>query len=100
MQKNVSNKQKLLQQHNENELVQKELNMLEDDAEVYKLIGPTLLLQDVAESRANVQKRLQWISDEMKRLDAAIKGQEKSMETKKGEIQELQQKVQAQKAQS
>lgn len=36
---------KLMAQHNENEMVLKELKMLEDDAKVFKLVGPVLLSQ-------------------------------------------------------
>jgi prefoldin beta subunit len=56
---------KLLGQYNENDMVLKELNMLEDDSTVYKLVGPVLLTQDLDEARSNVEKRLQYIGDEM-----------------------------------
>jgi len=32
-------------QYNENDMVLKELNLLEEDANVYKLVGPVLLTQ-------------------------------------------------------
>ena len=56
---------KLTQQENENELVLKELKLLEEDACVYKLIGPVLIKQDLDEARSTVEKRLQFIGDEM-----------------------------------
>lgn len=39
--------------------------MLEDDANVYKLIGPVLVKQDLAEANANVRKRMEYISAEL-----------------------------------
>ena len=39
--------------------------MLEDDANVYKLIGPVLVKQDLAEANANVRKRIEYISAEL-----------------------------------
>lgn len=42
-----------------------ELDILEPDAVVYKLIGPTLIRQDVSEAKQTVEKRLDYISREM-----------------------------------
>jgi hypothetical protein len=56
---------KLAQQENENELVLSELKLLGDDSSVYKLVGPALIKQDLDEARSNVEKRLQFIGDEM-----------------------------------
>lgn len=39
--------------------------MLEEDATVYKLIGPVLVKQDLAEARQNVDKRIAYIKTEM-----------------------------------
>ncbi|KAG5385113.1 hypothetical protein IGI04_036583 [Brassica rapa subsp. trilocularis] len=49
----------------ENELVLKELDLLEEEANVYKLIGPVLVKQDLAEANANVRKRIEYISAEL-----------------------------------
>ena len=38
---------------------------MEDGTNIYKLIGPTLLLQDKVESLSNVNKRIQYISGEL-----------------------------------
>ena len=38
-----------------------ELERLEDDANVYKLIGPVLIKQDLVEAKSNVEKRLEFI---------------------------------------
>ena len=42
-----------------------ELDLLKDDANVYKLIGPVLVKQDLAEANANVRKRIDYISAEL-----------------------------------
>ncbi len=41
-----------------------ELERLEADAAVYKLMGPVLVKQDLVEARANVGKRLEYINAE------------------------------------
>lgn len=43
----------------------KELDLLNEDANVYKLIGPVLVKQDLAEANANVRKRIDYISAEL-----------------------------------
>ena len=42
-----------------------ELDRLEDGAEVFKLIGPVLIKQELSEAKQNVQKRIDYISKEM-----------------------------------
>ena len=42
-----------------------ELDLLKEDANVYKLIGPVLVKQDLAEANANVHKRIEYISAEL-----------------------------------
>ncbi|KAL0759733.1 hypothetical protein Bca101_075883 [Brassica carinata] len=63
--KNHQLRKKYTIQLGENELVLKELDLLEDDANVYKLIGPVLVKQDLAEANANVRKRIEYISAEL-----------------------------------
>jgi prefoldin beta subunit len=68
---------------------------LEDDAKVYKLIGPVLVKQDLVEARGNVEKRLDFIKAEADRLEKkAEEMQKKHGEAQKGII-ELQQKMMA-----
>uniref|UniRef100_I1KQC5 Prefoldin subunit 6 n=1 Tax=Glycine max TaxID=3847 RepID=I1KQC5_SOYBN len=62
--KNHQMRKKYTVQLGENELVLKELDLLKDDANVYKLIGPVLVKQDLAEANANVRKRIEYISAE------------------------------------
>ncbi|KAG6416683.1 hypothetical protein SASPL_124118 [Salvia splendens] len=65
IQKNQQVKKKYTIQLGENELVLKELDLLNDDTNVYKLIGPVLVKQDLAEANANVRKRIEYISAEL-----------------------------------
>lgn len=51
----------------ENNAVNEELNLLKKDAEIYKLIGPVLIKQDLEEAKQNVAKRIGYITNEIKR---------------------------------
>ncbi|KAI7982803.1 Prefoldin subunit 6 [Camellia lanceoleosa] len=65
------------------------------DANVYKLIGPVLVKQDLAEANANVRKRIDYISAELKRLDATLQDLEEKQNSKKDAILKLQQRIQS-----
>ncbi|KAK1302123.1 hypothetical protein QJS10_CPB12g00535 [Acorus calamus] len=78
----------------ENELVLKELDLLKEDANVYKLIGPVLVKQDLAEANANVRKRIEYISAELKRLDGSLQDLEDQQNSKKSAVMKIQQKIQ------
>lgn len=53
----------------ENEMVLKELELLSSDSVVMKQIGPCLIKQDMFEATGNVKKRIEYISDELSRLE-------------------------------
>ena len=38
---------------------------LDDEAKIYKLVGPVLLKQDTAEAKSTVDSRLEYIEKEM-----------------------------------
>lgn len=42
-----------------------ELELLDDEANVYKLVGPALIKQDLVEAKSNVSKRVEYIQNEM-----------------------------------
>ncbi|XP_021865948.1 prefoldin subunit 6 [Spinacia oleracea] len=92
--KNHEIRKKYTVQLGENELVLKELDLLSEDANVYKLIGPVLVKQDLAEANANVRKRIEYISAELKRLDATLQDMEDKQNSKKEGIMKVQQKIQ------
>ncbi len=60
----ISSRQQLDSQLTENNGVKEELNLLESDANVFKLIGPVLVKQDLEEARQNVSKRIDYITGE------------------------------------
>ncbi|KAJ3200713.1 hypothetical protein HDU82_008674 [Entophlyctis luteolus] len=64
--KAVASRSTLEAQLKENEMVKKEFdNIKDDDATVYKLIGPVLVKQERNEAASNVSKRIEYISAEM-----------------------------------
>ncbi|BFG24888.1 prefoldin subunit 6 [Prunus yedoensis var. nudiflora] len=93
--KNHQVRKKYTIQLGENELVLKELDLLSEDANVFKLIGPVLVKQDLAEARANVRKRIEYISAELKRLDATLQDLEEKQNSKKETMLKLQQRAQS-----
>ena len=42
-----------------------ELDLLKDDNEVFKLVGPVLVKQDLVEAKENVMKRMDYIKSEL-----------------------------------
>lgn len=93
--KNHQVRKKYTIQLGENELVLKELDLLRDDANVYKMIGPVLVKQDLAEARANVRKRIEYISAELKRLDATLQDLEDKQKSKQETVVKVQQRIQS-----
>ncbi|CAM8989328.1 unnamed protein product [Rhodiola kirilowii] len=93
--KNHQVRKKYTVQLGENELVLKELDLLKEDANVYKLIGPVLVKQDLAEANANVRKRIEYISAELKRLDDILQDLEEKQNSKRDTVLKLQHKFQA-----
>eukprot|EP00210_Caulerpa_lentillifera_P009439 g9000.t1 len=91
LQKTQQSRQQLVQQKSENEM---ELNRLPDDANVYKLIGPALIKQDPVESKANVQKRIEYISGELNRSDNQVRTMESKISEHQKEILTIQKKIQ------
>lgn len=50
-----------------------ELELLDEDSNIYKLIGPVLIKQDPLEATSNVKKRLEFIQGELDRVDSQLK---------------------------
>lgn len=63
--KALSQRQQLDGQLNENIAVKKELDLLKGEDDVFKLIGPVLIKQDLDEAKQNVAKRMEYISSEL-----------------------------------
>jgi prefoldin beta subunit len=83
----------------ENTVVKEELDILEDEAVVFKLIGPALLKQNLKESKDNVGNRIKFIAEEVKRNDELIKDIETKMEAQREVVQKLQAVMQGMQSQ-
>ena len=78
----------------ENEMVLKELDLLEEDAQVFKLIGPVLVKQELVEVKTNVTKRIEFIKNDIKRLEDNVNAKEKEQEEVRTNIGKLQKQQQ------
>ena len=67
-----------------------ELELLDDESKVYKMIGPALVRQDQLEASSTVRKRLEYIAAEMKRLDAKLVAMEEKSSKKQAQLGQLQ----------
>ncbi|XP_066591320.1 prefoldin subunit 6 [Prorops nasuta] len=97
-QKALSKRQQLAGQLNENACVKVELDLLKVKDDVYKLIGPVLVKQDLEEAKQNVNKRMDYISAELNRVEDQIGTLDKKQENYReslAKLQQLYQKTQA-----
>ena len=92
----LGTRQQFAQQHSENSMVFKELEKLDDDANVYKLVGSVLIKQDLVEAKGNVTKRLEFIQNETDRLDKNVRGLESKQDAKHKEVNRLRQTMHGQ----
>lgn len=81
---------------NENALLMEELNLLEDEAVVYKKSGPILVMIELEEARTDVKAKIRIISDQIKQIDTQIKNIETKLKDKESKIGEMQQKLKTQ----
>ncbi|KAJ8107747.1 hypothetical protein OPT61_g8654 [Boeremia exigua] len=96
----VEARQKLESQQQENTTVKKEFDLLDDEANIYKQIGPVLLKQDKTEALMSVNGRLEFIDKEIRRFETQIKGIQDKSEKVKVEIIQIQNEAQQQQAQA
>ncbi|KAJ2147596.1 Prefoldin subunit 6 [Coemansia sp. RSA 678] len=90
----IENRQKLESQLQENELVDAEFKLLSNTARVYKMIGPVLVPQDKLEATANVEKRLEYIRDEVKRIEVRLEQLAEEQQAKSTDAYKLQMELQ------
>lgn len=69
--------------------------MLEEDAKVFKLVGPVLMTIELDEAKQNVDKRLQFIEAELKKYDANITAKQKEQTALGDEIAKIQMEMQS-----
>jgi len=53
------------QKKHENDSVKNELDLLGETEHVYKLVGPVLIKEELADARITISKRLEFINKEM-----------------------------------
>ncbi|KAJ9578381.1 hypothetical protein L9F63_005413 [Diploptera punctata] len=90
MQKALTQRQQLDGQLNENMAVKQELDLLKTDNEVFKLVGPVLVKQDLVEAKENVMKRMDYIKAELARMDERVKDLSKKQDNHREAINKLQ----------
>lgn len=93
-QKTLSARQTLDSQLNENKLVKDEMDGLESGANVFKLIGPAMVKQDVEEAKSNVNKRIDYIQGELKRQDELLKDLDKKQDEHRENLTSMQTQMQ------
>ncbi|GBG27068.1 Prefoldin subunit 6 [Hondaea fermentalgiana] len=77
----------------ENQAVEGELKILDEDAEVFKSMGPVLVKVDLPDAKAMVKQRLDRLQSEIDRLDKTFKEKETAKNKLQQEIGKLQQEV-------
>ena len=94
--------QTLTSQLNENNMVKAEMDILDDSAKIYKMVGPVLVLQEFSAAKDNVAKRLEYIEKDVKRVDNLVATKTKNAQDLSAKImgmqRALQEKMQAQAA--
>jgi len=93
-QKTLMARQTLDSQISENKLVKDELDGLEEDAKVFKLIGPALIRQENSDAKQNVNKRIDYIGGELKRHDETLADLDKKQDELREELQTIQTQMQ------
>ncbi|KAI5240720.1 hypothetical protein E4T47_08579 [Aureobasidium subglaciale] len=94
LQTTVAARQKLESQQQENKGVKSEFANLDDDANIYKLVGPILLKQEVSEAKSTVDGRLEFIQNEINRIEKQISDIQEKSEEKKMAVFQLQTDIQ------
>ncbi|KAK6198554.1 Prefoldin [Scheffersomyces amazonensis] len=82
----IAVRSKLETQFQENKIVLTEFENLNDESKIYKLTGPILIPQEYAEAKLNVSKRIEFIQDEIKRVETKITEEEKAMEATRDKL--------------
>ena len=95
MQSHHDNLRQLTAQKSENESVKAEFAKLEPEAHVWKLVGPLMVKQDSDDAQANVEKRIEFISSELTKVEANIKKCEDDFEVKRQEMVKIQSQIQS-----
>lgn len=85
--------QALMGQENENEMVKRELDLLDNNGSnnaVFKMVGPVLLKNDLEDAKLTVDKRLEFIRGEKNKTEESIKQKQTLAQECGRKAQELQ----------
>lgn len=92
----MQGKRSLGEKKSENEMVLTELSLVDqDNATIYKLVGPVLAKQDFHEAQSSVSARLVYITKEIDRMDHLEKEFIGNVEDKKRNIGKIQNEFRA-----
>lgn len=94
MQKSSHLRQEINSQLIENEMVKTELELLKSENQVYKLVGPVLIKIDQVEAKHNVSNRIEYIKEELKRIEDILGGLEKKQESCENNLRKYEQQFQ------
>jgi len=94
VQKLRNDQQTLMGQQNENDMVKAELDLLDDGACVYKMVGPVLMRNDLDDAKQTVEKRLEYITGELNKLEKKIEDTEKKASEAAEKVQKMQSAMQ------
>lgn len=78
----------------ENEMVQQELNLLDSNANIYKMVGPVLIKNSHGDAKDTVKKRLEFITSEKDRLETRAKDLEQKGMGISQKVQQMQMALQ------
>ena len=78
---------------NENNIVKSELELLDDEDIVYKLIGPVLVQQETADAKIQVNSRIDIINKEIHKLEKNYQANIKKIEDNRKKVADLQAKL-------
>lgn len=93
--------QKLLGQAAENEMVLRELELIDGDStNVYKMIGPALIKQNLEDAIQSVKRRLELIQSQQTKISEQINTKEKKANEMEENIQKMNQTLQQTTAQA
>lgn len=79
----------LVAQESENQMVNKELEQLESDAVIYKLIGSVMVKQSLEDAKGTVSKRLEYISGEIESVNKTFEALRSKLVEKSNQVSYL-----------
>ncbi|KAH8585002.1 prefoldin-related [Cryptosporidium sp. chipmunk genotype I] len=76
----------LVAQESENQMVSKELELLESDAVIYKLIGSVMVKQSLDDAKSTVSKRLEYITGEIESVNKSFESLQSKLVEKSNQV--------------